>query len=475
MKLKLNLAWKIVVSPPETGIDYNLSSKHFNKTPSKTFIKKMGGTSSLDFYPNTFNPTNVFYNAIEPFKLKNGFFGKKFPYKGRIVGASDEKNSIGIKIHQFSSELVILSISVSQIDFAGEVEDLKDMMLIETHTELYELARVISSIISSGGVSSDPIERTLKSYPYIELSCNDSESHIEDIVAVELLTRHKNPKLEIIRSVISKNSDHQLDENSILIDRQGILAIYISDIEDNEQIQRKFEGSHYLFELAVAIYYILEKDGFDDLKPYQRDSISKIIKKPGIVFTKSVTSLKTWQLLIIEFKLKELYDFVAPSNTDVVEIPPGSVASNDIEPEKWSDFQKWKWGLFGAFLLAVFTWAKPLIEEYNPFSHKAVTLFYPEDGAEIDAKNVNFKWKDQDITNVKKYILSVDQYGKNSWAPIAGGGRYVASTASYSLDLKKTGSFRWKIAAKNHDEKKISETNWYYFKLSKKQTTKTTN
>ena len=105
------------------------------------------------------------------------------------------------------------------------------------------------------------------------------------------------------------------------------------------------------------------------------------------------------------------------------------------------------------------------------FSHKPVTLFYPVDGAQIHAENVSFKWTDMDIESVKKYILLVNEYNheKNNWVPLEGGGRYVASADSYFLVLKKAGSFRWKIVAKNHQEKEISKTDWYHFKLLKKQ------
>jgi hypothetical protein len=77
MKLKLNLAWKIVVGAPENGVNYCNAIKHFNVKTGKNFINKIGGISSLDFYPNTFDPTNVFYNAIESHKSENGFVGKR--------------------------------------------------------------------------------------------------------------------------------------------------------------------------------------------------------------------------------------------------------------------------------------------------------------------------------------------------------------------------------------------------------------
>lgn len=308
MKLKLNLGWKIVVGAPKTGFDYYSTNKHFNFKTGKSFLKKIGGISSLAYYPFTFDPTHIFYNAIEPFKLENGFSGKRIPFEGTIEDTYVFQKNIRIKINRFSSDFIILSVSVDEIDFDEELDNLQKIVKIETHTELYNLVRSICSIISSGGEQVDPIHNKPKIYPFIQLESTNHANPIDNKLAVELLTRHQNPKPEIIDDVISKNHDHQVDKNSILLDRQGILARYDFDTNENKLIKRKFESSHHLFELAISLAHTIEKNRLGTLNTEQEESIYKLIKKPEIIFTKSVTAYKTWELLLNEFKLTLLYD-----------------------------------------------------------------------------------------------------------------------------------------------------------------------
>lgn len=461
MKLKLNLAWKIVVGAPENGVNYCNAIKHFNVKTGKNFINKIGGISSLDFYPNTFDPTNVFYNAIESYKSENGFDGKRIPFEGTVAGV---RVPVKIKIHQFSSEFVIISISVDEIDFNGTIDDLQKLIKIESHKELLTLVRVICSIICSGGKESSPVRRKLKAYPYIALESSNSDNLVENEVAVELLTRHKSPKPEIVQSVLSKNDDHQLDSNSILIDRQGILARYFLEASENQSIKRKFESSHYLFELAISLVHILENDQYSSLSEEQRVSITKLVTNPEIVFTKSVTAYKTWKLLLEEFRLSDLYDNYVGDTKKSVAIEP----TND--KKEWSELEKWAMSILSTLVVGLVIWSgSTLYQEFNPFKDKPIKLLQPLDGAQIsnDTTRINFDW--EDIEDAAKYILIVEQYNEKNkkWFSLESEDRKVESLSSSSISMSNEGGFKWNVVARDKDEEKIAESVWFFFKIKK--------
>lgn len=460
MKLKLDLAWKIVVGTPVTGVNYCQATALFNSKAGRTFVKKLGGVSSLDFYPSTFDPTHVFYNAIEPHKLKNNFVGKRIPFEGIIAG---QRKPIKIKIHQFSSELVIVSVSVSKLDFNGTVDELKKITSIENHSELLDFVKVIYSLICSGGKEDNPVQRKLKVYPCIGLDSGEGDDFVDDKYAVEILTRHNNPKPTIIENVISKNDDHQLDENSILIDRQGILARYTTGDINNQSIKRKFESSCYLFELAIAIFYIFEYGQYRSLKKDQRDSITKLILTPNIVFTKSVTAYKTWELLLKEFKLCELYNNAIGFFQNEEKVP----VHNNISG--WSERKKWVMGIVSALLIAALPWiGNVIIKKINNFIDKPVKLLKPVDEALLDKNDstVSFDW--EDVDGGSKYILAVEKYNSkdDKWTPFILGGRYVTSISSKSITVNDEGHFKWKVIARDINEKKVAESEWFFFKMN---------
>jgi len=473
MKSKINLAWKVIVGLPENGIDYCSNNKLFNTRTGKTFLNNIGGISSLDFFPYTLEPTNVFYNAIAASKRDNGFVGKRIPFEFKIDSLDNIPNKLKIKIHRFSSNLVILSCSLSSVEFNGNTDELQNFIQLQSHPEIFKFVVALCGIIRSGGKGNTSIQGKPKTYPYIEIEvCGDNES-LQDGAAVEILTRHKNAKPEIVESVIAKNNDHQLDSNSILIDRQGILARYTNNYDEYLSIQRKYESSHNLLELAISISIIFENDGFTGLTSSEKDSITKLITAPNIVFTKSVTAYKTWILLIEEFKLKDYYHLASGLNPS----DDGLQATEELlatptKPE-WSEQKKWGMGTLAAILLVFLPWASNLIyKEYDPFSNDKISLIRPIDGAHFQEKinNVLFKWRS--VENTKNYIQFIEKYSKsnNKWIPQENGGRYVVSQNTNSILLDLKGRYRWKVISRDSDDKITGDSIWYYFNIEEAKT-----
>lgn len=458
--MKLHLAWKIVVGTPENGVSYNQTTPHFNLKSNNGYKNKIGGMTILGFHPNTFSPTHVFYNAVRPCQAKNGFSGKRIPFEGLIAGVKAETK---IKIHQFSADLVILSVSVSSIEFVGDVKDLEKIINFENHKKLSNLIKAICSIISTGGKSTEPVQRKLKAYPYIEIQHVSNDSILSDKDAVHLLTRHTNPKPTMIVNVISKNDDHQVDGNSILIDRQGIFARYNMGDFECSKIRRKFESSHYLFELAIAINHMLESGQYLSLDSSQKNFIDKLIEKPDLIFLKSVTALKTWELLLKEFKLSGLHEDISNKNRQEAD-----VTALSEERAEWSEPKKLGMGILSALFIGGVMWVcSTLYEKSGLFSPDPVKLIKPVDEAMYTGAKPEliFDWKDVDT--VSKYIVIIEKFNSkdDKWGSLASEGRYTATKSNKSLKINTYGYFRWKVLARNADDEKISESVWSFFTL----------
>ena len=463
MNLKVDLSWKVLVGNPDDGVDYSQANNLFNVRTGKSFLNKIGGISTLDFLPYTLEPTNVFYNALESSMRENKLVGKKFPFEFKSDSIGNKSTRINVKIHRYSSKITLLSVSLDPFEYNGSIDGLATLQRLESHVQVYNLIRTICGLIISGGKSTQPIQYSPKSFPYIALEKTNETDSISNESAVELLTRHKKPKQEIVKSVIGKNQDHQLDENSILVDRQGIFARYASVSGNYLVSQRKFESSNRMFELAIVIAKILDDGDYSALNEDEKASIANLINNPNVIFTKSVTAYKTWLLLIEEFKLKTLYDFSVESY----------LLQNNNETESssnsgWSDGRKWFMGILSAIILMLVGWG---INEFKTSSQENIKLLAPKDGNNLDNNGATkFSW--EEIRDSDKYILFIEKYEttKQKWIEPPGGGRYVANKNKMSLILNENGRFKWRVIARDSDEGKVGESKWYYFELLKKKT-----
>ena len=132
---------------PQDSVDFTDESKLFNLRTGKTFLKRIGGISSLDFFPYTLEPTNVFYDSIDSIKRKNNFSGKKFPFKHIKDGLEEKIEYVNIKIHRYPGKLSVLVVSIYPIKFIGTSDELLLLQKLEYHFEIYNLVKTICVLI----------------------------------------------------------------------------------------------------------------------------------------------------------------------------------------------------------------------------------------------------------------------------------------------------------------------------------------
>lgn len=309
MSLELHLSWKVLITIPDNGPNYQTDHKLFNIRTGKSFLKRMGGIHGLDFEPKVLEPTNVFHNAIQNIKRKHGFTGRKFPYNLNPKSATPAKH-VNYKIHLYGANIAIITVKLSPIITQSNNIDFSKVQDLKTYKDIYKVTLSIAGLILSGTHKNYNKSSTLKTYPCILISGNKHElKPITDTIAVETLTRHANVNIDIINSVIKKNQKHQLDKSNILLDRQGIFARNPYQQALNHSIpERKFISSCHMLELAIATSRLLATGYFTSLSSIERECITELIKKPENIFIYSVTAKNSWSLLVKEFSLLQLLE-----------------------------------------------------------------------------------------------------------------------------------------------------------------------
>ncbi|CRM70338.1 hypothetical protein [Pseudomonas sp. 24 E 13] len=447
----------------QNGIEYTSSCSLFNVLQGKMFVRKMGGVSFFPIAPKTLDPTIVFYNAIKPAMRDNGFSGKKFPLK--YDNGSGAPEAININIHTYSARVVVLLVSKLIVQREGVATSLLVLQDMESHPGLHNLVKAVCSVICFGHGRSDYKSFSPKVYPVAVYEKSLGEASISDVVAVEALTRHRNPRARIIEDILKKNIDHQVDENSILIDRQGIFARYAYEFGDERNNERKMESVHCLFEVGLALFEIFSSGKYRDLDKIELDFIKILISSPDIVFIKSVTAYKTWVLIADEFKLKRLFE----TAVDLSVAEPATCVHPPMKKE-WSPMRTWTMSIVSTLLLGVVTYFSPeLYKEYID-SKERVEILSPKDGASLSAPSgeVILSW-----TEVKKQaesIVMVEKLsGDGKWLPAShAAGRYVTQDNKMVFEVVELGAFRWRVSIEDSRDSEIGNSKWHFFSIISK-------
>lgn len=446
--MKIQLSWKVPILIPENGNNHIDTNKLFNIKTNKSFLNRIGGIHNLNFFPYTLEPTNIFYHALENVKKKNNFTGKKFPFiltnktNGSFI-------SINFKIHLFSQNLIIVSVKLNAIDFSDHLNELEKNLDIRNYAEIFNLTRTICGLIISGNKKSFIYSEIPKSYPCVIV--NDNDDLISDDMAVELLTRHKNVNSNIIKKVLLKNENHQVDKNNIvLIDRQGIFA----KIKDIDAIKRKVESAENMLELAIAVSKILSDNYFNILPEDHKKAIIELINNPDIVFLHSITGQKTWELLLTEFKLVELFSRRIP------------IMQEETIISKLLNRMKWFYKLIshnmisGIIIIFITLYASSWYQ-----NNQKINIHHPIDRKTVKtSKNsCNFEWEAVDNAVDYKILLQKFDSEDKSWKDLTDNAIYISKLTNKTIELSSSGKYQWKIIARDKNTKTIGESDFYEF------------
>ncbi len=456
----VQLLWKIVIPLPYDGPKYLSANELFHLRTSKTLLKKIGGMSRPEFIPNTLEPTHIFYNAISSIKKAGNFTGKKFPFYFN-VGNPFSLESVKVNIRLFGLDVVMLTITTTSSEIDIDMFDLESAQRLESHKELYDLVKAICGLVYSGNRLITQFHLTPKYFPCVFISNTQSSETISDSKAVELLIRHRGTLSSIVEDVLHKNNGHKLDSNSILIDRQGIVARASGCEKMLESGIIQFNRSQCIFELAVAISRLITTEKFNNLSLSQQQSIAKLINNPDVIINQSTTALKTWKLLQKEFVLKEMLSDCLThndiSNEDYTE--PSSVNNK----QGWSNKKSTIVSISVAMLIALLSWVG-IEKKLNLTNSDKIAIHIPIDGSKFMAKQqkLDFEWLQ--VKSAKHYILFVEKYRETDakWVPYE---RITTHDHALSLPIKQSGQYRWRIIARNSDMETIGNSELCYLSV----------
>ncbi|KNC68617.1 hypothetical protein [Pseudoalteromonas ardens] len=453
------LSWKIVLELPESLQPEVELSNLFNSKTGNSFLKGIGGFSDRTFSPEVLDPTNVFHNALNKVKLSLGFKGRRFPYT-----RSDDQQ-LNVNIRRFGARVVTVTIQLKKPLVSDETE-IYELQKISNHPDVYTMAKSICGLILSGDFNDFNTVHSPKVYPCTQSLILGEDNWISDSRAVEILTRHIEPNKNIVSNVISKNANHQLDASNILVDRQGIFYRVPERLVNSYSVNKKYLGTCNIFEYAVALSKMLEKKHFENLDFVTKDFLRKLILEPELVILHSVTSLETWKLLVLEFKLDSLLSKVS------------------LEPEPKTRRKNW-WEFFTnisteskrfwviSLIFAAVFWAFQQSIYFDKltgvFSMPEIEVITPGDQESIEVSDniVFIKW--EEVDEASKYVLQLKVLDSGKWVLPPVGHRLVVTTAQAELTVLQKGSYKFSIEAYDSHDDQIANSGESFFDVAAKK------
>lgn len=273
----------------------------FNFSTGKGYIRTLGGRSNFDFYPQTLSPTNRFYDLLGKSAEDLGFKGRKFPLS-YIDNSAKELRSINAQLRLYGKDLAVIELTLQSCEI-GASTDLVSLTDLWSHQQLSSFTKALIGLVSSGDKTYRPTGDKPKVYPCVLIAASRPNLPSENL-SVEILTRHREPDEAVVRSVLAKNRDLQIDASSLLIDRQGVLALIPKEHADNVTVNRRFYAASNMLEIMACLRRMKDKRKLSDLGYPGIAEIVKALREPEERFVHSTSSLHMWRLLAAEFKLQ---------------------------------------------------------------------------------------------------------------------------------------------------------------------------
>jgi nucleoside phosphorylase len=293
-----HLRWKLVTELESKAVAALPSL--FNFSTGKTFIRTLGGRSTLAFSPQSLSPNNRFYDLLRKKAEGLGFTGRKFPLSYN-EGLSEQTRSINVQFRLYGKALLVVDIELKPFEVGTSV-DLIALSDLWASGLLNSFAMTLVGLVVSGERTYRPAGQRPKVYPSVLVVAPRSELP-DDREAVELLTRHREPSAMVVEAVLAKNRRLQIDASTLLIDRQGVVALLPIEYATNVTIRRRFVSASNMLELMGCLRRMMEQAKLYELGAQELAEIAKVFKAPEERFVHSTSSLHMWQLTADEFRL----------------------------------------------------------------------------------------------------------------------------------------------------------------------------
>lgn len=306
MTYRLQIIWKVFSDLlPSTSLDSLESAPSiFQIRTSKSLLREIGSSVKDTIVPSTLEPTHVFYNALRKELARNKIDGKKFPFIFPIVlnssGAAQVR--VNLVIHRYG-RVVCVSVETQCFD-VPEDADLTQIKQLQYHKELFAVVRHVISIIKQGSRNPRPDGAGVVVLPCVQIIAADASCDLSDQSLAGLVTGHPEVNPNVIEDLLARNRAHQIDNTSLLCEKQGIVFYAPSRTSGAvvAGMSRRFRSASGMLEVAQAVQMMLRGTGECSLTDLL--AIQQLVEESDLVFADSVSGRKLWDLFSSEFKLK---------------------------------------------------------------------------------------------------------------------------------------------------------------------------
>lgn len=294
-----HIRWKLVIELNSKAVA--ALPTLFNFTTGKSFIRTVGGLSSASFNPQSLSPNNRFYDLLRRKAIDVGFEGRKFPFAYND-NLSKQRRLINAQFRRYGTHLLIIDLELKPFDVETSA-DLATISDLWANDQLNSFTSLLVGLVLSGERTYQSAGQRPKTYPCF-LAIAPRQDLPDERSAVELLTHHREPSAMVVEAVISKNRSLQIDASTLLIDRQGVIALVPIEYATNVTINRRFFAASNMLELMACFRWMKDHNKFAELGNQEVTEIERVFKEPEESFVHSTSSLHMWQLLADEFKLQ---------------------------------------------------------------------------------------------------------------------------------------------------------------------------
>lgn len=299
MPIVAHFQWKLVTELKSKAVA--ALPTLFNFSTGKTFIRTLGGQSNFAFTPQSLSPTNRFYDLLEEKATGLGFGGRKFPFLYTEDQSKNER-SINARFRRYGKDLLVVELALRSFE-VDTPADLIAGLDLWANDQLSSFANTLVGLVVSGEKVYRLAPQRPKIYPCVLVVA--PRSKLPDArSAVELLTRHQEPDEIMVAAVLAKNRCLKIDASTLLIDRQGVVALVPVEHSANVTINRRFLAASNMLELMACVRKMIDQRKLHEIGKQGLAELAKAFHDPEQRFVHSTSSLHMWQLLADEFKLR---------------------------------------------------------------------------------------------------------------------------------------------------------------------------
>lgn len=264
-------------------------------------MSTLGGRAEWIFSPTTLVPKKTFYDLLRKSVKDDDMAGKKLPFVFTDTKSSQEY-SVNLRFRLYGKNLLAIEIKHSEFQFEdSHAIDYLEFQDIDTRDNLKYLLSAVIGLIKNGTRTYQVSADIPKVFSCLCIVAK-TEHLPTNATLIEAVTRHKGPTEHLIKKVLEKNTELNIDAITIFVDRQGIVAT----IPEKFQAGNRFTGACNILEVIACIERMSETKSLGRIERDQFIDLEDCIKNPSKRFVHSTSSEHMWKILASDFELSEI-------------------------------------------------------------------------------------------------------------------------------------------------------------------------